>query len=66
MVCFDLDITTVSGGPVTTPDAARPGSQPAPAAPKKTYHAPKLKDYGSLVKLTAKGSMGADRSSKHF
>ena len=43
-----------------------PATSSTATKPKKAYHAPRLREYGSLVKLTAKGTMGGDTGAKSF
>ncbi|MEK7469153.1 MAG: lasso RiPP family leader peptide-containing protein [Planctomycetota bacterium] len=44
-------------------EASRPATPPVAASSKKPYQAPILREYGSLVKLTAgTGSIGGDLS----
>jgi hypothetical protein len=51
---------------VKSPEGAKPVPAREATAPKKPYHAPSLREYGSLVKLTAKGTFGGDLSAKSF
>ncbi|MCC6738499.1 MAG: hypothetical protein IT452_05605 [Planctomycetia bacterium] len=44
-------------------DATTHARAQSPSA-KKTWRAPRLRAYGSLAALTAKGSFGGDRSAK--
>ncbi|KAF0242269.1 MAG: hypothetical protein FD180_3998 [Planctomycetota bacterium] len=50
------------------PEETKPVPAIEPPVHKKPYHAPRLRDYGSLVKLTqdTKGSLGGDLTGKVF